>query len=87
MTHSRVRNGIFWQASSNCSIFHLRVTGMMASRTSLFEAFSESASFGRTVSVANRSIPGSMPLVDTVIRDSGMPIPSTSSRTAFMNSS
>ena len=68
-------------------MFHLRVIGMICSRTVSFEAFSDNASFGRTVSAANRSIPGSIPEVDTVIRDSGTPIPSTSSRTLPMKES
>ncbi len=75
------------QASNNCPIFHLRVIGITSSRTRSFDAFSDSANLGRIVSVANRSMPGKIPEVETVIRDSGIPIPSTSRRTAAMNSS
>ncbi len=85
--HSRVLSGILAQASSRSAIFHLRVIGMIASRTRSLLAFSDKASLGRIVSVANRSMPGRMPDVDTVIRDSGMPMPSTSKRTPSINES
>ena len=42
---------------------------------------------GRTGSSAKRRMPGTMPEVDTVMRDSGMPICSTSRRTAAMKAS
>ena len=68
-------------------MFHLRVIGITSPRTASFDPFKLNARFGRISSVANRRIAGSMPLVDTVIRDAGMPISSTSSRTASINES
>ena len=52
---------------------HLRVIGMTDSRTVLFDALSEMASRGRSGSLAKRSIPGTMPEVETVIREAGKP--------------
>ena len=68
-------------------MFHLRVIGITCSRTTSFEAFKLSASFGRSGSSANRRIAGSIPLVETVIRVTGIPISRLSSRTASMNAS
>ncbi len=72
VTRSRGRKGTVEMASRRAAMFHLRVMGMMDSRTTSFEALRLTASLGRTVSLANRSIPGRMPEVLTVMRDSGM---------------
>ena len=53
-------------------MFHLRVMGMMDSRTTSFEALRLTASLGRTASRAKSRMPGRMPEVLTVMRDSGM---------------
>ena len=67
-------------------MFHLRVIGIISPRTVSLGAFRLKASFGRTGSFANCKIPGSIPEVETVIRDSGIPI-ARSTCTARINAS
>jgi hypothetical protein len=49
-------------------MFHLRLIGMIMSRTASFGALSDTARFGRTVSLPSRSSFGTRPEVETVIR-------------------
>src|SRR2546429_7102249 len=54
--------------------------GMSASRSLSFDALSEIASLGRTCSRASRSIPGTIPLVESVTCFGESPSPPGSSR-------
>jgi hypothetical protein len=68
----------------DAAMFHLRLMGMMASRTSSLGALRLMASLGRTFSWAKRRMPGTMPEVETVMRGAAMPTSSVSRRTAAM---
>ena len=52
---------------------HFFVMGMICVRSSSLGAFSDTANFGRTVSAPKSAMRGTMPEVETVMRDSGMP--------------
>ena len=81
---SRLRKGNSRAAISSFSKFHFLFSGMIRVRSSSLGAFNEIASFGRTGSAPRSYIRGTIPAVETVIRDSGTPTPFTSSRTALM---
>src|ERR1700686_895808 len=84
VNRSRGRIGNSRAAFINSARFHFRLSGITSLRTASLDAFSEIASFGRTGSSPKSLILGIIPAVDTVIRDSGIPIPSTSKLTDFM---
>ena len=73
VTRSRGRSRLGSRASSPLRSLHLRVTGMIASRTISFAALRLMANLGRTGSSAKRRMPGTIPEVETVIRDSAKP--------------
>src|SRR5215471_4344373 len=87
ITYSKVRcsqwrSGYLRHASISASSGYFLLIGISTLRCSSFEAFNEIASFGRTSSFAIRSIPGTIPLVDSVTRLGESPTPSSSSRIA-----
>ncbi len=63
---------------------HFFVIGMISRAQRFVGAFIETANLGRTDSAPKSAMRGTMPDVETVMRDSGIPTPSTSSRTACM---
>jgi hypothetical protein len=72
---SRGRSGTCRTASITASMLHFRVTGMISLAHCIVRRIqAEIASFGRTFagSCANRKMPGTIPEVETVIRDSGI---------------
>ena len=66
------------------SIVHFFVIGMTWVRSASLGALSDTASLGRTGSAPKSAMRGTIPEVETVMRDSGMPTSSTSNRTACM---
>src|SRR6202140_4352943 len=73
--YSQLRNGYFRQTPSNAASGYFRLMGINASRCASLDAFSDIASFGRSLSDASRSIPGTIPLVEIVTRFAGIPTP------------
>jgi hypothetical protein len=82
--HSRVRSGNSRAAAISISSVHFLFTGITRVRRASFDAFREIASFGLIVSSPKSRMRGTIPAVDTVIRRSAIPTPSTSSRDALM---
>src|SRR5437899_1221474 len=66
VSRSQGRKGYSRHAASSTVSGYLRLMGMIASRCPSVEALRDMASFGRILSCASRSIPGTMPLVESV---------------------
>src|SRR5262245_41234802 len=80
MTHSNITRfcrtaGRFRTVSITASTGYLRLIGISVSRVTLVIPVSDMERFGKSGSLARRTMPGMTPAVETVIRDIGMRSP------------